>query len=100
MHNKDVFILYEDDRLKLPIYVADSLLELAEISGIYIKYLTDSYLRGSLCLHKYKVEKVDIREPADKFTEEEYKKYCKSEKLSVGSFSSLKSFAKYCYGEI
>ena len=95
-----VFIIYEDDKLKLPMCVADSLSELARLTGFYYNELRNSYLENRHFNKKYKVEKIDIREPEEKFTFDEYKKFCKSEKLSVGSFSSLKKFAKYCYGEV
>lgn len=98
MRNRDVYILYNDDKYQLPIYVADTLKELSELSGIYIKTLRKSLFENTTIINNLKVEKVDISEPDDKYTEETYKEYCKSENLSVGSFSSHKTFAKWCYG--
>lgn len=100
MIKKDVFIIYQDDRLKLPIHVADTLVEMSDITGINLKMLSRAYLNKETFFDDLRIEKVDIREPEEKFTETEYKKFCKKHNLQAGSFSSQKMFAKYCYGAI
>ena len=95
---KDVYIIYQDDRLKLPIYVADTLVEMAKITGINLKMLSRALNDNKSFLNNLRVEKVDITEPEDKYNENTYKKFCKKHNLSVGSFSSHKMFAKECYG--
>lgn len=99
-YNKFVYIIYQDDRLQLPIYVADSLSEMSELTGLHLKFLNRVLSGNETFLNNYKIEKVDIREPEEKFTETEYKKFCKKHNLQAGSFSSQKMFAKYCYGAI
>lgn len=96
-----VYLLVTNDKYELPVSLgADTLKELSKITGFSYYELLNSLYHNYLVSRKYKVIKVDIREPESRFDYEDYKKYCWTNQIPVDSFKSLEQFKKYCYGEV
>lgn len=92
-----VYVLVTNDILELPVIVADSIKELASKLGISIWSCFKHESRDSSIFGQYKIRKVDICEPQDKFNYLEYKKFCLDNKISQSDFKSLSRFKDYCY---
>ena len=95
-----VYMLYDSDKYCLPLVVADTIKELSEITNIPYWALEHSVYRGDLIDNRFKVERVDIREPEEKFNYTEYIAYCFKNNLCTNRFTSLEKFKKYVYGEL
>lgn len=96
-----VYLLVTNDKSELPVSLgADTLKELSLITGFSYNELSHSLYHHYLVNRRYKVIKVDIREPEDRFNYEDYKLYCWTNQIPVGSFKSLEQFKKHCYGEV
>lgn len=94
-----VYLLVTADKFELPVLESETIQEMSEMSGYNINSLKSALKSDSIVDLKYKLIKVDIREPEEMFTEEEYIKYCKANKLDIKSFDSIIKFKDYCYRE-
>ena len=97
--NNFIYELVTNDIYEFPVFFADTMLEMAQLTGFNVDRLT-SALRRDTAIDGYKIYRVDMREPEEKFTLKEYKLFCKKNNLKEGHFSSIKAFRKYCYGEL
>ncbi|MBQ8206397.1 MAG: hypothetical protein IJZ77_02960 [Bacilli bacterium] len=91
------YLLVTNDIYEFPIIIADSLIELAKLSGYSHDAIRQALCRDSVLEGRYKVRVVDIREPKDKFNLCEYKEFCEGNGLPLGNFSSIKKFAEVCF---
>ena len=94
-----VYMVVTADKYELPVMVCDSLAELVSMSGFNIDSIKSAILRGSVIDNKYKIYRVDIREPEEKFNEKEYKKFCQFFNLAEQNFKSIQLFREYCFKE-
>lgn len=99
MLNNFVYLLVTADKFELPVMEADTIKELSEMTGYSQGTIKSAIFRASVLDNKFRIVKVDIREPEEMFTEKEYIKYCKENKLEVKSFDSIIKFKDYCYRE-
>lgn len=93
-----VYLLVKNDDLELPIFVADTLEELSNMSDIPFMTLYQACVRNSVIQTRYRVRHVDIRDPEERFLFKDYKDFCKQNNLKESKFSSLQRFRAYCYG--
>lgn len=91
-----VFTLADD--LELPLVVTDTLEEMVGFTGFNFSCLFKACSRNSVIANRYRLRKVDIRDPEEKFNFEDYKSYCKSAGLNESSFNSLQRYRQYCFG--
>ena len=99
MKKNYVYLLITADKFEFPVLESETIQEMSEMSGYKISNLKFAIINNSVIDSRYKLVKVDIREPEEMFTEEEYIKYCKENKLDVKSFDSIIKFKDYCYRE-
>lgn len=91
-----VFSLADD--LELPLFVGDTIEEIQAFSGFNWAMLQRAMLRNSVIAGRYRLRRVDIRDPEEKFNFEDYRNYCKSANLKESSFDSLRRYRQYCFG--
>lgn len=94
-----IYELVQADKYEFPVLFADTLQELANLTGYKFDKLWSAYRRNAT-INGYRIYKVDLREPEEKFTLKEYKLFCEKNNLKLGRFSSIKAFHKWCYGEL
>jgi len=98
MKRNYVYLFVEANDLELPMIVTDTLEEMSEMSGYNLKTLYSACERNSLINGKFRIRKVDVRDPEEKFDFEEYKKFCKDNNLKVSDFKNLQRFRQQSYG--
>ena len=94
------YLFVKADELELPMLIADSLEELSILSGFNFDCLWKAICRNSIIAGQFRVRKVDIRDPEEKFSWEEYKVFCKREGLKESYFKSLQQFRNECFGVV
>lgn len=98
MKNKGfLYVLTNDDVLELPQIVTDTLDEMSKLSGIPFFILYRHCLSNRPIMKMYRIRKVDIRDPEEKFSFDDYDKFCKDYSLPMTNFKSLQLFRSYCY---
>ncbi len=95
---ESVYCLYKNDKLETLVYLGDTLSELSKVSNIPCDTLTTAYYRNYLLYGKYKVKRVELYTPDEKFNFARYKHYCFKNKLKPQLASSLDKFRSECYG--
>ena len=100
LYCRSTYVLITADEYELPVVIADTLEDLS--NGLDLSYFSCSkaFQRNSLILGKYRIKKVNLVEPQDKFNFIDYKKYCNDYGYSVSDFKSLNSFKNYCFGGV
>lgn len=92
------YIFVKADEFELPMMSADTLEKLSSMCGYNFDCLCKAVKRNSLIAGQFRVRKVDIRDPEEKFSWEEYKVFCEKEGLKQGYFKSLQRFRNECFG--
>jgi len=93
-----VYILTNNDEFEFPLLVADTLYEIANYTGLEFNCLFRACCRNSIISNLFKVYKVDIREPQEKFNDiNTYREFCFKNNLKESNFNSLILFKKYCF---
>lgn len=96
---KNVYVLVNNDDLELPLLVCDTLEEIFKSTGFNVSTLFMAIQRNSVIAGKYRLRKVDICEPEDKFNDVKgYIAFCKQECIKPTYFTSLVRYRQYCYG--
>lgn len=96
---KSTYVFISNDELELPIVVADTLEEIALLTGFNWLCLQRACLRNSLIAGQYRIKKVDIRDDEDRFNDLfDYKKFCLKENIPENNFKSLQRYRQYVYG--
>lgn len=97
-YNDYLYVFYQNDKYQLPLLVTDNLKDMANMLGYSYDTLVHALYRDSIIANLYKVERVDIREPEDKFNYFEYLEYCKLNGLIPSRMTSLDKYRNQCYG--
>ena len=98
MKNKFVYVFAFADEYELPLMVADTLDEVSKEFNFSWACLQRALLRNSLIAGMYKIRRVDIMEPKDKFNDfEEYKLFCSEHGLRENNSKSLYLFKEFCF---
>lgn len=96
---KYTYVFVENDGLELPIFIADTLMEISNLTGFNLGCLYYAVLRNSLIAGKYRIRKVDFRDPDEKFNNiTDYLTFCKKENIKSNDFKSLQRYRQYCFG--
>ena len=98
LNEKDVYLLYTNDYLQLPVCVTDTLEEMSKLVHYPFFTLYKALKRNSVIGGVYRIEKVDIFEKEDMFNFKDYLKYCLEKDIKPSNFVSLDEFRRFCYG--
>jgi len=94
---KYVYLLVTNDKYEFAISCCDSIQQMSKETGIpYMSLYMSMYRDEPICAGKYKLYKVDISEPEDKFTMEEYKLFCAVHDLKPSCFNNLVKYKRVC----
>jgi hypothetical protein len=96
--NGVVYMLVTADKFEFPIFIMNSLKEIADFLNMKYESIRSAWHRDAVLEDCYKIRRVDTREPKDKFNLFEYKEFCEKKGCPLDSFSSVKQFANQCYG--
>lgn len=94
-----VYQLVTADVYEFMVYQTDTLEEMCKLTGFDINALKKALNRNSVISGYYKLYKIDIRDPEEKFCDvDTYKKFCLSNKFDENLAESLIAYRKYCFG--
>lgn len=98
MKSNFVYVLTRDDTLELPLIVEDTLEEISKKFNISFWILFRHCADNSVIKGGYRIRKVDIRDPLEKFTFDDYDRFCIENLLKKTDFKSLQRFRQTCFG--
>ncbi|MBE5741199.1 MAG: hypothetical protein E7351_01535 [Clostridiales bacterium] len=92
-----VYLLVTADKFELPLMVAETFAELTEMTGLQYTTLRSALIRNSVIDGRYRIIKVDTREPEERFTKSDFVEYCREKNLEETDFDSFKAFMEFCF---